>query len=102
MEEKLAQRYEERGDTLSGTTSANKPYEVGVEKGLSRGRYARYATVMNAPNSTGYLYFGREHQLGAHYLIPGQGYTFDYVDVFGIILQDNGTACTWTIDYTGP
>jgi len=97
----IRKRYEGRGDTLSGITKGDQDLvEIGPAKGLTRGTYARYATLMNYSGGT--LFFGREHSVGSYGLIPGQGYTFDYVDVFGIIIKDNGTATYWTIDYTGP
>jgi hypothetical protein len=93
-------RYEHGGDTIADVTVAGKVYQVGPNKGLRRPLPARYATLMNV--GPGNLLFGRNHALGNYPLPPGLGYTFDYVDVSGIVLQDNGTACSWTIDYTGP
>jgi len=97
----IRKRYEGRGDTLSGTTKGDMDVvEVGPMKGLTRGTYARYATLMNY--SGGVLLFGRERSLGSYALAVGQGYTFDYVDVFGIVIKDDGNKIAWTIDYTGP
>ena len=102
LPESLRKRYAAGGGTVGGTTDGNatKLVEVGPAKGLSGPIFARYATLMNY--SGGQLLFGREHQLGSFALSPGIGYTFDYVDVHRIVIQDNGTPVVWNIDYTGP
>lgn len=96
----IRRRYLQAGDTISGTTTANQPFQMGPNIPLPQGTFARFATLMNASGGT--LYFGRGRQLGTYALAVGQGYTFDYVDVANIIVKDNGTPCSFTIDFCGP
>jgi hypothetical protein len=96
-----AKRYEggdTGGFTTDGTGKVGTPGTVTGFGQIPEDTRARFCTLGCL---TGQITVGRNKRV-AIVLSAGQYYTFDYVSVGRLGIQDNGTAATGWYDYTGP